>query len=156
MHGDCEASGQGDEKKMKPIIRKFNSGMNDTERKFADRLFLLKCAGEIIDYRFEPVKFMLIGNIEGGHNAVTYTPDFMIVHPDHFEYVDVKARGKLKSVTTKSGKLRKKQWSSMEDDARVKINIVAGLHPWYEWSVYYFEQGQWIKESVSGEMGKTV
>ncbi len=127
--------------------------MNDTERKFADRLHMLQLAGEIKAYMFEPQKFNLTHNVEGGHNAVTYTPDFMIVHHDRFEYVDVKAKGKPDLGYTELGK-KKKQWTSMRDDARVKINMAAEIFPWYEWSVYYDGQGQWIKESVSGKLGE--
>ena len=81
---------------MKPIVPA--STMNKPEASFAWQLEILKRAGEILDYKFEPMKFILAGNIEGGHNAVTYTPDFMIVHPDHFEFVDIKAKGKPKTV----------------------------------------------------------
>ncbi len=123
--------------------------MNSTEQQFAWQLELCKRAGEILDYRFEPMKFILAGNVEGGRNAVTYTPDFMIVHRDHFEFVDVKARGKARrAVVAKSGKVRTTQWSSMRDDARAKINIAASQFPWFQWSVYYLEGGRWAKEKV--------
>jgi len=133
---------------MKPIVKEKKGGMNETETAFAQQLEWLKRAGEIIGYKFEPMKFILAGNVEGGHNAVTYTPDFMIVHPDYFEFIDVKARGRAKTVVTQSGKLRKKQWSSMRDDARVKINIAAEMFPWFQWSVCYREAGRWVKEMV--------
>ena len=77
---------------MKPLVPV--STMNKPEASFAWQLEILKRAGEILDYKFEPMKFILAGNVEGGHNAVTYTPDFMIVHSDHFEFVDIKAKGK--------------------------------------------------------------
>ncbi len=136
---------------MKPIARKPSTGMNDTERKFADHLYMLQLAGEIKAYMFEPQKFTLVRNVEGGHNAVTYTPDFMIVHDGHFEYVDVKAKGKPNPGYTETGK-KKRQWTSMRDDARVKMNMAAEIFKWYEWSVYYYEQGKWTKESVSGKL----
>jgi len=122
--------------------------MNKTEARYAQYLDLLKKAGEIIDYKFEPMKFILSSNIEGARNAVTYTPDFLIVYPEHFEFVDVKARGKAKTVMSKSGKLRKQQWSSMRDDARAKINIAAELFPWFRWAVYYLDGSRWIKEDI--------
>lgn len=120
---------------MKPISP-VSQPMNKTEKKFADYLYLLLLAREIVDYKFQPMKFSLAENIEGGHNAVTYTPDFLIVHPDRFELVDTKAKTK--------------NWSSMRDDARVKINLAAKLFPWFEWSVYYLDGKSWIKESISG------
>jgi len=131
---------------MKPLVP--ISTMNKPEAAFGWQLEILKRASEIIDYKFEPMKFILAGNLEGGHNAVTYTPDFMIVYPDHFEFVDVKAKRKHKTLVSKSGKVRKKQWSSMRDDARAKINIAAAQFPWFKWSVYYLEEGRWIKEKI--------
>jgi hypothetical protein len=124
--------------------------MNQTETAFAWMLQAQKAKGEIIDFRFEPIKFILAENIEGGHNAVTYTPDFIVVYPDYFEFVEIKAKGKSKIVLDKSGKAKTKQWSSMRDDARVKINIAATQFPWFKWSVWYaLENGEWVKEKVN-------
>jgi len=77
---------------MKPL--RIESPMNSAEQRYAQYLDMLQTIGEILGYKFEPMKFILAGNVEGGHNAVTYTPDFMVVYPDHFEFVDVKAKGK--------------------------------------------------------------
>jgi len=118
---------------MQPIA--IESPMNKTESAFAQYCELLKRAGEIFDYRFEPMKFMLAGNIEGKHNAVTYLPDFLIVYSDHFELAETKAKNK--------------DWTSMKDDARCKINIAAELFPWFRWTIYYLERGRWTKELVN-------
>lgn len=132
---------------MKPILP--DSPMNKTETEFSWMLWGLKQSCEIIDYKFEPMKFILSRNVEGARNAVTYTPDFMIVYPERFEFVDVKAKGKLKAVISKSGKPMKKPWSSMRDDARAKINIAAELFPWFRWAVWYRgADGIWTKEAV--------
>lgn len=53
-----------------------------------------------------------------------------------------------KAVVSKSGKVKTKQWTSMRDDARAKINIAAAQFPWFQWSVYYLEEGRWIKEKI--------
>jgi len=53
-----------------------------------------------------------------------------------------------KAVVVKSGKVKTKQWTSMRDDARAKINIAAAQFPWFRWSVYYLEEGRWTKEKV--------
>lgn len=118
---------------MKPI--KIESSMNKTEGAFAQYLDLLIKAKEIVDYRFEPFRFILAHNVVDKRNAVTYLPDFLIVHPDHFELVDTK--------------VKRKDWSSMRDDARVKINIAAEFFPWFRWSVYYLEHGRWIREAIN-------
>jgi hypothetical protein len=49
--------------------------MNQTEARFADRLQARKDAGEIEDYRFEPVTLELSPECE-------YTPDFLVVEND--------------------------------------------------------------------------
>jgi hypothetical protein len=77
--------------------------MNKTEAAYAAHLELLKHAGEIVWWKFEPMKFRLA-------DATFYTPDF--------------------SVLTKDGYLEmhecKGHW---EDDARVKIKVAASLYP---------------------------
>lgn len=75
--------------------------MNKTERAYADDLELRRLAGEILRWRFEPLKFRI------GH-ACFYTPDFEVVLPDGtVQYHEVKGF-----------------W---RDDARVKIKAVASL-----------------------------
>ena len=36
----------------------------------------------------------------------------------------------------------------MRDDARAKINIAAAQFPWFQWAVYYLEEGRWTKEKL--------
>ena len=116
----------------KPIIPE--SRMNKTEQRFADYLEQLKHMKEIVDYRFEEVKFVLSQNAKNGRNSVTYLPDFFVIYPGHFEFVEVKA---------KSGK-----WTSMRDDARAKVNIAADRFPWFKFTVAYLEKGEWTFKDV--------
>lgn len=65
-------------------VQKGPDGMNKTERAYAFDLELLRLAGDIQSYRFEPLKFVL------GKGAV-YTPDFEVVLADGLlEYHEVK------------------------------------------------------------------
>jgi hypothetical protein len=85
--------------------------MNGTEARYADEVLLpLLRAGEILDYRFEAVKFRLADN-------TTYTADFM--------------------VTTKAGLLVfhevKGSWKAPhQDDAKVKIKVAAEMYWQFE------------------------
>ena len=82
-------------------VRVGSDGMNTTERAYADRLELLRRAGEIRCWRFEPVKFRLA-------KGTYYTPDFeVITDGGELEYHEVKGF-----------------W---RDDARVKIKVAARL-----------------------------
>jgi hypothetical protein len=75
--------------------------MNDTEAEYLRTVLEPRRAtGEILDIRFEEVKFRLADN-------TYYTPDFFVTTPQGFEVHEVKGR-----------------W---EDDARVKWKTVADM-----------------------------
>lgn len=106
--------------RMKPIIA--TSKMNGTEARMAQELEIRKRAGEILDYRFEGIKLRLADN-------TFYTPDFFIVHRDHFEVMEVKGF-----------------W---RDDARVKIKVAAQMYPWFRFVAVQRKKNQWIYEQVN-------
>jgi hypothetical protein len=83
---------------------KKSAGMNKTENQYGQELELRKRAGEILDYRFEGIKFILADN-------TTYKPDYLVVFPDHFEIHEVKGFER--------------------DDAMVKFKVSAALFPWF-------------------------
>lgn len=63
--------------------------MNQTESAYADALYALKLTGEIIDWKFEAVKFRLAA-------GCFYTPDFAVFYADcEMEFVDVKGGGPI-------------------------------------------------------------
>ena len=76
--------------------------MNGLEKKYAQHLELRKMTGEIIDYKFEPLKLKLAP-------ATFYNPDFGVLMPD----------GRVELHECKS--------SHWEDDARVKIKVAASF-----------------------------
>ena len=78
--------------------------MNKLESQYAVTLESMKQRGEILDYQFEAITFKL------GHRC-TYTPDFLVVFPDHFEIHEVKGH-----------------W---REAARVRIKVAASLYPWF-------------------------
>lgn len=77
---------------------------NKTEAAYDNYLHLLKLAGEIIDYKFEPLRIRLA-------DLTTYTPDFLVIYSDRLEFHEVKGF-----------------W---RDDARVKIKVAAEQYPWF-------------------------
>ncbi len=131
---------------MKPLPVK--NRMNQIETAFAWMLQAQKIKGEIIDFRFEPITFNLAPK-------TTYTPDFEIVWSDHFEYVDIKAKGgETEKISKVTGKPYKKRWSSMRDDAAVKIKVAAAQNPWVKWSVWYaLGNGDWVREEIGAKDG---
>jgi hypothetical protein len=76
--------------------------MNKTEQAYADRLEILRRAGEVLSFRFEAIKLRLAKN-------TFYTPDFLVVTPSQIEFHEVKGF-----------------W---QDDARVKIKVAADQYP---------------------------
>ena len=79
-------------------------GMNKDEAEYACILEMMKRSGDIIDYKFESVKFTLA-------DRTTYMPDFIVIFPGHIEFHEIK------------GFLR--------DDANVKFKVAATLFPWF-------------------------
>lgn len=78
--------------------------MNQTERAYADQLELLRRAGQILRWDFEPERLKLA-------DATFYVPDFRVVYPDgRVEFHEVKGY--------------------MRDDAAVKIKVAASVHPY--------------------------
>ncbi len=94
--------------------------MTQLEARYAATLELLKAGREIMDYRFEALKFRLA-------KRTWYCPDFLLIYPSRFEIVEVKGF-----------------W---EDDARVKFKACADLYPWLHFvAVTERKKGEWVYE----------
>lgn len=94
--------------KARARTRRIPGQMNRTEQAYFDHLSLLKAAGQIDWFAFEPVKFRLA-------DMTYYTPDFMVILPcGAIEYHEVKGSWK----------------APHQDDAKVKIKVAAELHWW--------------------------
>jgi len=113
-----------------------NDGMNKTERAYAGHLEIRKQAGEIIDYRFQPLRLVLApgGN---GERGVTYEPDFLVI-AEHLELHDCKAIWRKVS-----------QRPHIEDDARCKMFISAlTLFPWFVFKIVWRDGGMWCEKVI--------
>jgi len=93
--------------------------MTQLESRYAAMLELLKAGGEILDWRFEPLKFRLA-------KRTWYTPDFLLIYPTRFEIHETKGH-----------------W---EDDARVKWKTCAELYPWFHFVAVTEKKGGWSYE----------
>jgi len=106
-------------RRISPLRR--SSGMNRMEADYANRLEGLKQAGEILDYRFEAIKFRLA-------DRTYYSPDFLVIFEDHFEVHECKGF-----------------W---EDDARVKIKVTAETFPWFRFVAIQRVKKEWKFEEI--------
>lgn len=95
--------------------------MNKTEAAYASTLELMKRSGEVLDWKFEPMRLILAPN-------TSYTPDFLVVYTDHFEFHEVKGF-----------------W---RDDARVKIKVAAEIFPWFKFVAVQLIKKQWKFEEI--------
>lgn len=111
MSNQCATFGRGG--RVRPRKRQSPGTMNKTEQAYAERLALLQLAGEIRSFRFEPVKFRLA-------DRTFYTPDFMVVTADEVQFHEIK--GYLP-----------------EDDANVKIKVVAEMYPEFQFQMVFAE-----------------
>ncbi len=102
--------------------------MNGLEASFArDVLRPQEVMGEIRDWCYEPLRFVLSHAIKGKRRATTYTPDFLAISKK-FTIYEIKGH--------------------MEDDAAVKIKVAAELFPWFEWVLVTRKKGEWVFKGV--------
>jgi len=107
--------------KAKGKVGARDRGMNKTEAKYAQHLF----HQEVAYYAFEPMKFRLADN-------TYYTPDFLVMGMDgSLRFVDTKAYWK------KAGKV------GVEDDALVKMKVVAEQFPMFTFLMTWEKDGAW-------------
>lgn len=95
--------------------------MNKTESAYADLLEKRKHLKEIVRWVFEPIKFRLA-------DKTFYTPDFLVVCNEHMEIHEVKG--------------------FMEEDANVKIKVVAEMFPEFLFVVVKKEKGEFTYREI--------
>jgi hypothetical protein len=114
--------------KAKGKIAPRPTSMNKTEASYSHYLEALKRSGEILDYKFEGLKFKLADN-------TSLTPDFMVItQKGYVELHDTKAR-----------------WAStgkphVEDDFMVKIKVAAIQYPYFTFCITWLENGSWMRK----------
>ncbi len=96
--------------------------MNKTEAAHAADLEMRKRIGEILDYRYQPLRLKLAPDC-------TYEPDFLIFMADRsIEFHEIKG-------------------SFITDDAIVKVRVAANLFPWFRFVLYQYDRrGCKVKE----------
>ncbi len=98
--------------------------MNKLEQAYEQRLKTRLLTGEIVDYKFEPMKLKLADN-------TTYTPDFLVITSD----------GEMQLHEVKG------YW---EDDARVKIKVAAAIFWMFRFVAVQREKVVWKYEEFKG------
>lgn len=91
------------------------SGMNKTETAHAWDLEMRKRAGEIQEYRWQPLRLKLGADC-------TYEPDFMALMAD----------GTIEFHEVKGG--------FITDDAMVKVRVAANLFPWFIFRLFQYDR----------------
>jgi len=102
-----------------PPKRRPSGTMNGLEKRYAELLEMQKKAGEILDYKFESIKFKLANN-------TYYTPDFMVIYPDRIDFHETKGF-----------------W---HDDARIKIKVAARTFEEFGFVAVQWKKKAWIFE----------
>jgi hypothetical protein len=105
--------------RIRPRSRPTPGKMNKLESQYADYLQQKKNAGIIRDYRFEAMKFRLA-------DRTFFTPDFMVTYPDVIEFHETKGY--------------------FEEDAKIKIKVVAALFPEFSFIAVYWKKKEWVYE----------
>lgn len=108
-------------------VRHTSGEMNGLEKRYAAHLELRKTVGEILMYRFEPIKFRLAP-------STYYSPDFVLMMPNGaFECHETK--GTIKDKVTGRTK------PHYEDDSIVKIKMAAEIFTEFTFRMAWFEKG---------------
>jgi hypothetical protein len=102
---------------IRPVKRRQPGIMNGTERAYANLLEQRVYSGVILSWRYEPFRMRL------ADWKCTYTPDFLVVHEDRFEIVEVKG--------------------FRRDDAMSKFRMAASIYPWFIWRMVGFKKKEW-------------
>lgn len=107
-------------KRTFPRPIKKDRGMNKLEQRYADKLELMKKAGEIEEWLYEPVGLRL-------GTKCFYHPDFLVIK-DHFEVHETKG--------------------FMRDDALVKLKASASKFHFFEFYLIRWIKKQWVISKV--------
>jgi hypothetical protein len=104
----------------KAIALKSGTKMNSLEQAYAANLNVGISTGQLLDWKYEGLKFRLA-------KRTWYTPDFVVLHKDlHLSIDEVKGF-----------------W---RDDARVKIKCAAEMFPWFEFRAISSNGRDWDVE----------
>jgi hypothetical protein len=101
--------------------------MNGLEKRYAAHLDLRKATGEILSWKFEPLKLKLAP-------STFYSPDFMVVASD----------GRIELHETKGASRNKVSGATKpfyEDDAVIKLKVAAVMFPEFSFSMVWHEKG---------------
>jgi len=91
--------------------------MNRTEERYAQLLESMKINGEIWDWKFEAIKFILAPN-------TSYTPDFQVIYEDRCEFHEIKG--------------------FVREDAIAKFKVCAAKFPEFGFKMIKLEKGNWV------------
>lgn len=113
--------------------RSVSKKMSVPEFLFEARLDALRATGEIIDFGYQRLKFVLAPAIpEIKRRAVTYTPDFDVVYPNNIRIYEIKGMRKGRDVS-------KYRSSSLFKTTRVKICVAAEMFPHLAWIIAFYD-----------------
>lgn len=118
-------------KGIRPRRRHERGVMNKIEHAYAELLAIKAHQQEILLARFECVKLRLADD-------TTFTPDFLVTYPDHFEFHEVKP--------TKRDKERNREIPYFEEDARIKLKVAAEQYPEFLFVTVWKTHEGWQRE----------
>ena len=111
--------------------------MNKLEQRYARQLELLKRAGEILDWRYEPIRLRIGTSGNKGTPSAFYKVDFLVVREIDLSQSHGHYQTKFEFHETKGF------W---REAARVRIRVAADLYPWWRFVGVQFKKGEWIYE----------
>jgi hypothetical protein len=133
-----ESPYQPDKPPPKPTAAPYRSKL---EAKYASHLEMLRIAGKIQEWRYEPIRLRLA-------KLTTYTPDFLLLgdtgdlwsqsftdvgsFSTHMVFVEVKGSWKAKGAAV----------------SRNKLKIAAEMYPWFHFTAATYRNGTWEHEAI--------
>ncbi len=102
-------------------------GMNKAETTYSQHLNLLKLVGEVVEWKFEWLKFRLA-------DKSWFRPDFFVLLP--------------------SGTIEIHEWKGQwREAAKVRMRVAAELHPWFRWRAVQMKRGVLVYEEFGEVKG---
>jgi len=115
------------------VLEKAPNYRTKLEARYADHLNMLKAAGQVAEWRYEPMS-LRIAEVEG--RGASYKPDFALVTPSRvLEFHEVKGSWSMKNAR----------------DSRVRLKVAADRYPWFVFKAVMRVKGAWEFEAFTKE-----
>lgn len=120
------------------------SPMNSLESDYAEYLEQRRMASDILGYRFEPFKLILVHGVPGKRKEMTYKPDFLIIlRPEVPKLIAEREARHTLFRKCYEFEIHEVKGGYIREDSILKLKMAAELFPWFKFYLVQRERGEW-------------